>query len=137
MNHKQQDFGSLVIPSLESDACAVSDAADHPALSRCSSLASLELSSEENIVPRKDQGALEELSRFFAIGKRQAGKRQPDGERLCMKNQTQPMTGDGGHQQPLRIWSDLPPPRRFYRRFWLGISLRLMKANNERCNQIE
>jgi hypothetical protein len=130
MNDTQLDFGSLVIPSVESDPCA-SDATDHPALSRrnssTKSIDSLGLNSlsEEDISPPKIQDAVDALGRFFENGQRHACKRQPDGELPCVVHQTQPVHVDGGH---LKQGSDLPPPRRFYRRFWFGISVRLLKA---------
>jgi hypothetical protein len=55
-NDEPQTAG-LFTPSSKSDASAVSDAVDHPEISRCNSLASLELSSEDDIDPRKVQDA--------------------------------------------------------------------------------
>ncbi len=131
MNDTQQDFGSLVIPSVESDPCA-SDAADHPALSRRSSstksIDSLGPNSEEDISPPKIQDAVDTLGRFFANSHRHACKSQSDGELPCVVHQTKPIHVDGGYLEPLRNGRDLPPPRRFYRRFWFGISVRLLKV---------
>ena len=144
MNGQQLDFASLGIPPLESDALVFPDATDHPALSRRSSseksidcIDKIELSSEDDIdsYNLQAQDVLDQLCRFFPQIKSQDGERQSDGERPCAVRQTLQMSVKGGNQQP--IGSNLPPPRRFYRRFWFGISKRLMKRESAFLNKSE
>ncbi len=135
MNRQQFDFASLGIPSLESDALAISDATatEHPALSRRSSseksIESMELSSEDED-SRMTQDAMDRLFEIFAKSEPHGEKCPPNSESLCVQHQTQPTTASGSYQQPVGNGNNLPPPRRFYRRFWLGISRRLMKAES-------
>ena len=137
--NKQHDFASLSLPALESDAFALSDDPGHEALSRPSSLAmsvdSLEQSNDGAWnSPRKVQDVTEELRLFFSQSKL-TSQCPSDRDRQFTVHQTQPMVAGGRCQQPVGIGGELPPPRRFYRRFWLGISRRLMKAESGDCNK--
>ncbi len=130
----QDDFASLGIPSLESDAGAFTEVTNHPALSRRSSSAksidSMELSNEGGVNPFTTEDVMmEEVCKVCDACELQAGASQANEKGLHM-------IVDGGCAQPVEIGSCLlPPPRRFYRRFWLGISRRLMRATNGGLNE--
>ena len=138
MNRQQFDFASLGIPSLESsDALAISDATEHPALSCKSSseksIDRMELSSEDED-SNKTQAVMDRLCDIFAKCESQDEKCPHDSESPRVLHQTQPTAAvtaaNGSYQQPVGNGNNLPPPRWFYLRFWLGISSRLMKAES-------
>ncbi len=134
MTDKQLDFGCLVIPTLESDSddCVLSESIGLPALSPSSSaksILSLEQISEEDIgqhTAEKAAKATEELIRFFAISD------SPGREGIYQLNGQCPhiMRRHRNLQTAQEFEGVLPPPRRFYRRFWLGLSNRLVNLRN-------
>ncbi len=129
MNGKQLDFGSLFIPSLASessdiltDACALSDPICHPTVSRRSSSAKSLDSSELTSENFEGLYAVDELVLFFTNSKLfKPSKFKQNEKKLHMEHRNQPMIADRRFQETL------PPPRRFYRRFWHSLSKRLME----------
>ncbi len=119
----QDDFSDLAISSLlpsEADLRDSSHIADHEMLSRSSSTKSTDtdLSGDND---NKVQDAMEELFKLFASN-------------VEVDNQTTQMEMDGEVQRPLYGSSALPLPKpcRYFRRFWIGISGRMIAADNER-----
>ena len=122
----QDDFGDLVVPSplpAETDDCVSPQTADNQILSRRSSSVKStdsDLSGDDDTAV---QDAMEELCRLFAGNADYAG----------VAHHTPSMEiDDQGSSGPLYGSSLLPAPRRFYRRFWIGISRRMIAAENNR-----
>jgi hypothetical protein len=113
----QNDFGEFeLLP--DKDLCESSSITIYETLFRRSSSSKpteSDLSGEEDT---KTQDMMKELCRLWGGNTGDAAT---------------PMDiDDGGVSGPLHETSFLPNPRRFFRRFWIGISRRMIAAENDR-----
>ena len=116
----QDDFGSLGLP-VDPDDLSLENVVDLPVLSRRGSETSLmDLSCESN--GACDSKIVDQLNDLFKITRRTRRVRATRSSDTMRSESVDQMTVD----------NDLPPPRRYARRFWVGLARRLTQLKRMR-----
>ena len=120
----QADFGRLSFPS-EHEEFTTENVADHPVLSRRGSSAKSD--EEELPATHQDSGKNEDLQKILD----ELLSLMPASRTTNSQSEGTPMEYEFSQGHALASDVDTKPPRRFFRRFWRGITQRMMSRVEE------